>query len=48
MIAASRKNGGIFSAADFTAYKVRDMKPLECDYRGYHVISAPPPSSGGS
>ncbi len=23
------------------------MPPVECDYRGYHIISAPPPSSGG-
>ncbi len=23
------------------------MPPIECDYRGYRVISAPPPSSGG-
>jgi gamma-glutamyltranspeptidase/glutathione hydrolase len=23
------------------------MAPIECDYRGYHVVSAPPPSSGG-
>ncbi|KUR78237.1 gamma-glutamyltransferase [Novosphingobium sp. FSW06-99] len=47
MIAASRAHRGIFAAADFAGYAVRDMKPLECDYRGYHVIAAPPPSSGG-
>ncbi|WP_226016387.1 gamma-glutamyltransferase [Novosphingobium sp. FKTRR1] len=47
MVQASRQHGGIFSAADFARYKVRDLKPVECDYRGYHVISAPPPSSGG-
>jgi len=23
------------------------LRPIECDYRGYHVISSPPPSSGG-
>ncbi len=23
------------------------MAPVECDYRGYHIVSAPPPSSGG-
>lgn len=45
--AGSAKGGGILTAADFAGYRVRDMKPLECDYRGYHVISAPPPSSGG-
>lgn len=47
MIAGARAGGGIFSSADFAHYRVREMKPLECEYRGYHVISAPPPSSGG-
>ncbi len=47
MVDGSRKGGGIFTMADFAHYAVRDMKPLECDYRGYHVIAAPPPSSGG-
>jgi len=47
MVTASRNGGGIFTAADFAGYKVRDLAPLECDYRGYHVIAAPPPSSGG-
>jgi gamma-glutamyltranspeptidase/glutathione hydrolase len=46
-VAASRAGGGIFEPRDFAAYKVRQMAPLECDYRGYHIISAPPPSSGG-
>ena len=45
--AGSAKGGGILTPADFANYRVRDLKPLECDYRGYHVISAPPPSSGG-
>jgi len=47
MVAGSSKGGGILTLADFAGYTVRDMKPLECDYRGYHVIAAPPPSSGG-
>jgi gamma-glutamyltranspeptidase/glutathione hydrolase len=47
MVAASRAHGGVFAGVDFAAYKARVMAPLECDYRGYHVISAPPPSSGG-
>ena len=25
----------------------RELPPLECDYRGLHIVSAPPPSSGG-
>lgn len=46
-VSASKTHGGIFEMADFAGYKVREMAPLECDYRGYHIISAPPPSSGG-
>ena len=38
---------GHLTAQDFANYKVREMAPVECDYRGYHIISAPPPSSGG-
>jgi len=44
---ASREGGGVLTAEDLARYKVRELKPIECDYRGYHVISAPPPSSGG-
>jgi gamma-glutamyltranspeptidase/glutathione hydrolase len=47
IVAASAANGGILSQADFDHYKVRELRPVECDYRGFHVISAPPPSSGG-
>src|SRR3982751_1624145 len=45
--AASKAGGGILSTGDLAGYKARELKPLECDYRGYHMISAPPPSSGG-
>jgi len=47
LIAASRAGGGILSHADLDAYKVRELAPLECDYRGLRIVSAPPPSSGG-
>jgi gamma-glutamyltranspeptidase/glutathione hydrolase len=47
LVAASRAGGGILSQADLDAYDVREMPPLECDYRGFRVVSAPPPSSGG-
>ena len=45
--AASQRGGGIMTAADFAGYKAVERRPIECDYRGYHIISAPPPSSGG-
>jgi len=47
IVEASRTNGGILSKKDFTDYKVRELKPVECSYRGYQIVSSPPPSSGG-
>ena len=47
IVAASKAHGGIMAIRDFASYRARELKPLECDYRGYHIISAPPPSSGG-
>jgi gamma-glutamyltranspeptidase / glutathione hydrolase len=47
-IAASSQAGkGIITQADLEQYQTRELKPVECDYRGYQIISAPPPSSGG-
>ena len=46
--AASAANGGIMTAADFAAYTVPETTPLSCAYRGYRIVSAPPPSSGGT
>jgi gamma-glutamyltranspeptidase / glutathione hydrolase len=45
--AASKAHGGILTAADFATYTVTESAPLGCDYRGFHFLSAPPPSSGG-
>ncbi|MFZ3084995.1 gamma-glutamyltransferase [Rhodoferax ferrireducens] len=47
IVKSSQSGGGILTQADLNQYSVREMAPIECDYRGYHVISAPPPSSGG-
>ncbi|MEO8133007.1 MAG: gamma-glutamyltransferase family protein, partial [Betaproteobacteria bacterium] len=47
-IAASSKAGkGILTQADLDRYSTRELAPIECDYRGYRIVSAPPPSSGG-
>ncbi len=47
IVAASEANGGILAKADFETYAVRELEPVECDYRGYDIVSSPPPSSGG-
>ncbi len=47
IVASSRAGGGILSMEDFAGYAPREMAPVECDYRGYRIVSAPPPSSGG-
>ncbi|TCV68171.1 gamma-glutamyltransferase [Pseudomonas fluorescens] len=47
LITSSQANKGIITQADLDKYKTRELAPVECDYRGYHIISAPPPSSGG-
>jgi len=47
IVASSVAGKGILTQADLDQYKTRELKPVECDYRGFHVVSAPPPSSGG-
>lgn len=46
IITASEKNGGILSLEDFANYQVSEEKPIRCDYRGYQVITSPPPGGG--
>lgn len=47
IVKASQEKGGILAKADFEQYKVRELKPVTCTYRGYEIVSSPPPSSGG-
>ena len=47
LVDSSQAGKGIITQADLDKYKTRELAPIECDYRGYHVVSAPPPSSGG-
>jgi gamma-glutamyltranspeptidase / glutathione hydrolase len=42
-----RKSGGLITAEDLAHYEVKEREPIRGTYRGYYVISAPPPSSGG-
>src|SRR5215831_11391473 len=45
---ASGENGGILTSRDFADYTVTETAPLSCTYRSYRIVSAPPPSSGGT
>lgn len=47
LVESSQAGKGILTQADLDQYQTRELLPVECDYRGYHVVSAPPPSSGG-
>ncbi|MBV8619963.1 MAG: gamma-glutamyltransferase [Curvibacter sp.] len=47
IVRSSQGGGGLITQADLDQYSTRELAPVECDYRGYHVVSAPPPSSGG-
>ncbi|WP_321473854.1 gamma-glutamyltransferase [uncultured Paludibaculum sp.] len=43
----SKKAGGEITLEDLKGYKVYERKPLIGEYKGYQIITAPPPSSGG-
>ncbi len=47
IVASSRAGHGLLTQADLDQYATRELAPVECTYRGYGVVSAPPPSSGG-
>ena len=41
------KNGGLITLEDLKNYKAVERVPLQGKYRGYDIITAPAPSSGG-
>ncbi|GAA0723038.1 gamma-glutamyltransferase [Dokdonella soli] len=42
-----RAAGGNWSLDDLAKYEAKERPPLAFDYRGWHIVTAPPPSSGG-
>ncbi len=42
-----KANGGDITAEDLANYQVKERAPIRGRYRGYDLITAPPPSSGG-
>ncbi len=47
IVSAVQNAGGVMSLTDLANYKVIERQPVRGQYRGYEVVSMPPPSSGG-
>jgi gamma-glutamyltranspeptidase/glutathione hydrolase len=45
---AIQADGGLMTLEDLANYQVSYREPVTGNYRGYDIISAPPPSSGGT
>lgn len=42
-----RDNGGLITAEDLAGYEAVEREPIRGSYRGFELLSMPPPSSGG-
>ena len=47
LVEEMERNGGLITAEDLIAYEPVEREPIQGTYRGYDIISMPPPSSGG-
>ncbi|MDH3916241.1 MAG: gamma-glutamyltransferase, partial [Chromatiales bacterium] len=47
IVAEMQRGGGLITADDLAAYRPKWRDPIEGYYRGYRIVSMPPPSSGG-
>ncbi|MCG3128319.1 MAG: Glutathione hydrolase proenzyme [Phycisphaerae bacterium] len=47
IVAAVNGSGGALTPADLRGYRVVEREPLRVTFRGFEVVSMPPPSSGG-
>lgn len=46
-VRAVQAAGGALTLDDLKSYRVREREPIRATYRGYQIVSMPPPSSGG-
>jgi gamma-glutamyltranspeptidase/glutathione hydrolase len=42
-----QRNGGLITKKDLARYRARERTPIRGSYRGYDIVTMPPPSSGG-
>jgi gamma-glutamyltranspeptidase/glutathione hydrolase len=47
LTADAAAHGGLISLTDLARYEVAERRPLQGAYKGYSILTAPPPSSGG-
>ena len=47
LVGDMRAHGGLITQADLDGYRVETRMPVQGTYRGYRILSMPPPSSGG-
>jgi gamma-glutamyltranspeptidase / glutathione hydrolase len=47
IVAEMQRHGGLITAADLAGYEARERDAVTGSYRGFDIISMPPPSSGG-
>src|SRR4051812_14452334 len=48
IVADMKRNHGLMTMEDLHGYVAKERAPLRGNYRGYQIISMPPPSSGGA
>ena len=48
IVADMKRNNGLMTMEDLRGYVAKERTPLRGTYRGYEIISMPPPSSGGA
>ena len=47
IVAEMKRGNGIITYADLEDYQPKERQPLVFSYKGYQIVSMPPPSSGG-
>ncbi len=47
LVEGVREAGGIWTMEDMAAYQVKEREPIRTMYKGYELVTASPPSSGG-
>jgi gamma-glutamyltranspeptidase/glutathione hydrolase len=48
IVADMKRHNGLMTMDDLRGYVAKERTPLRGNYRGYEIISMPPPSSGGA